>query len=50
VENILTEISKVVDVSPADWEEFKPYWAPITLKKGERSEYAGFFGSRFCQQ
>lgn len=49
MENILTEISKVIDVSPEDWEEFKSYWAPITLKKGEffveqgeTSEYAGF--------
>lgn len=54
MENILTEISKVIDVSTEDWEEFKSYWAPINLKKGElfveqgeSSEYAGFLVQGF---
>lgn len=53
-QNIYSEISKVIEVSPADWEEFKSYWTPVTLAKGElfveqgeASEYAGFLVKGF---
>ena len=48
-QNMYTEISKVIEVTPVEWEEFKDLWVPINLAKGEffveqgeLSEYAGF--------
>ena len=48
-QNLYHEISKIIEVSPQDWEKFKSLWKQVNLSKGdffveqgERSEYAGF--------
>lgn len=48
-QNIYTEISKIIEISPAEWKEFKILWKPATIAKGDffveqgaPSEHAGF--------
>jgi len=47
-------ISKVIEVSPQDWEEFSSLWKPATLSKGEffveqgePSHYVGFLSQGY---